>query len=113
VVYNDAHSPARVRSDLAHEAAHLIAEHELNSGWMTDDTCTGGGAPQEKEAIELAGVLLVPRGSAKVLAIRGGSPLVLASLYGVSVEMATSRMRVSGGAIIAERSRKRRASLPS
>jgi hypothetical protein len=112
VVYNNAHSPARVRSDLAHEAAHLIAEHELSSGWMTDDSCSGGGAPQEKEAIELAGALLVPDEAARVHAIRGGSPLALADVYRVSLEMATWRMRVSGGAIIAERSRKRRTSLP-
>ena len=56
----------RVRSNLAHEIAHLVAQHSLNTGWMTDDKCLGSGASQEKEAAELAGALLVPRREGQV-----------------------------------------------
>lgn len=108
VVYNSAHSTARVRSNLAHEVAHLVAEHELSSSWMDGDGCAGGGKVQEEEAAELAGALLVPPPVAKAYAIRGWAASSLANRYEVSVEMAIWRMRVSGGAKIAERARLRR-----
>ena len=110
VVYNTAHADVRVRSNLAHEIAHLVAEHSLNSGWMTDDKCAGSGASQEKEAAELAGALLVPKEKAKLHAIRGGDPAALALAYNVSFEMAQWRMRASGGAVIAQRSKSKWAS---
>jgi Zn-dependent peptidase ImmA (M78 family) len=108
VVFNSAHASVRVRSNLAHEVAHLVAEHELNSNWVSDDGCTSGGKAQETEAAELAGALLIPAAVAKLAAIRGRPPFALAADYEVSVEMATWRMRVSGGEIIARRSRMRR-----
>lgn len=108
VVYNNAHTNVRVRSNLAHEVAHLVAEHTLNSSWMEDDGCAGGGKAQESEAAELAGALLIPADVARVHAIRGQTAVSLATSYEVSVEMATWRMRVSGGARIAQRARVRR-----
>ncbi|MBX3091630.1 MAG: ImmA/IrrE family metallo-endopeptidase [Cryobacterium sp.] len=109
VVYNNAHAEVRVRSDLAHEVAHLVAEHVLNASWRNDHNCSGASKLQETEATELAGALLVPVSAARMHAVRGGSPDALALKYAVSLEMATWRMRVSGGEIIAQRSRARRA----
>jgi len=42
--------------------------------WRDDDRCSGASKPQEKEAAELAGALLVPLEAAKAHAIRGGQP---------------------------------------
>ena len=112
VVYNSAHSDVRVRSDLAHEIAHLVAEHELNAAWMDDARCSGASKPQEKEASELAGALLVPMEAAKAHAIKRRGASSLALQYGVSVEMASWRMRVSGGEIIAQRVARRWATRP-
>jgi Zn-dependent peptidase ImmA (M78 family) len=112
VVYNPAHSPERTRSNLAHEVAHFVAEHTMSDSWFNDEgSCGVGGASQEAEAAELAGALLVPTHRAKQHAIRGGSPRVLASQYSVSLQMAEWRMRMSGGYLIARRSRSKRAFL--
>lgn len=109
VVYNSAHADVRVRSDLAHEIAHLVAEHKLNAAWMEDARCSGASKPQEKEAGELAGALLVPLETAKAHAIKRRPASSLANQFGVSLEMASWRMQVSGGEIIARRAAKRRA----
>lgn len=108
VVYNSAHSVVRVRSNLAHEVAHLVAEHVLTSSWIDGDGCAGVGRSQETEAAELAGALLVPANAAKVHAMRGSPASSLAARFEVSIEMATWRMRASGGAKIAERAQMRR-----
>lgn len=110
VIYNPSHSPERLRSDLAHEVAHFGAEHSLSSGWVSENGCGATNKEQEREAAELSGLLLIPQAEAMVWAIRSRSPYALAARYKVSVEMATWRMRMSGGAKIAERSRRKRAS---
>lgn len=110
VVFNPAHSLTRVRSNLAHEAAHFVAEHEMSPGWMDGKSgCGGTGRGQENDAAELSGALLIPVKSARQHAMRGVDPGWVAARYRVSLEMAVWRMRVSGGAIIAQRARKRRA----
>lgn len=106
VVYNQAHSTVRVRSNLAHEAAHLVAEHQLTPAWLDrQGKCSGTTRAQETEAAELAGALLVPADRARALAIRGTDPSNVAVQYGVSVDMARWRLDVSGGAVIARRFR--------
>lgn len=106
VVYNPAHAPVRVRSNLAHEVAHLVAEHSLSPSWVDPHgKCSGTSRAQEAEAAELAGALLVPANRARALAIRGVDPVVVATQYGVSLDMARWRLDVSGGAVIARRHR--------
>lgn len=98
VIYNHAHSAPRIRSDLAHEVAHLVAEHRLDVAWMEPGGKKCGASPtHEKEAAELGGALLVPAAEAKTHAFYGRSPEALAAKFGVSLEMATWRMSVSGG----------------
>lgn len=105
VVYNPAHSPERVRSDLAHEAAHFVAEHILTSAWIEGErSCGGTSRDHEAEAAELAGHLLIPAEVAKDWAIKGCDPSGLATRYGVSYTMAKWRMNESGGTVIRQRS---------
>lgn len=109
VVYNPVHSPVRVRSNLAHEAAHLIAEHDLTAAWMeSGGKCRASSKPDEAEAAELAGALLVPPNKARSFAMRGVDPGIVATKYGVSYEMARWRLDVSGGRQIARRARAKR-----
>ncbi|TQL01884.1 ImmA/IrrE family metallo-endopeptidase [Cellulomonas sp. SLBN-39] len=110
VIYNHSHAPVRVLSNLAHEVAHLIAEHELSAAWIdSDGRCKGSSIAQERDAAELAGALLVPMEQARYLAMRGADPGAVAAQYNVSLKMATWRLDASGGRRIAERARARRA----
>lgn len=109
VIYNSAHSPERTRSNLAHEVAHFEAEHLLSDAWMEEDgSCGGTSRSDEKEAAELAAAILVPAEMAKQHAIRSGAPGALAVRYGVSIQMAEWRMRVSGGHLIRDRAAAKR-----
>lgn len=109
IVYNSAHSAERIRSDLGHETAHLVLEHEMRASWISEPgRCAGSSRDQEKEAAELAGFLLIPLARAQAHTVRGGSPLALAARYNVSVEMARWRMDLSGGRQIAQRAARRR-----
>lgn len=109
VIYNHAHAAVRVRSDLAHEIAHLVAEHRIDAAWMEPGgkKC-GAPADQEKEAAELGGALLVPAETAKLHAIAGKPAWTLAEHFGVSVEMANWRMGASGGTVIRQRMMQKR-----
>lgn len=110
VIYNPERSPERTRSDLTHEIAHFEAEHEPSPAW-TDDSggCDGASRSQEREAAELAAAILIPVNQARAAATRGDSPEAVATRYQVSVEMATWRMNVSGGYLIAQRAAAKRA----
>lgn len=104
IIYNHAHSEARILSNLAHEIGHLVAEHRLDIAWMDASGKKCGASPaHEKEAAELGGALLVPASEAKTHAIYGRPTSALAARYRVSEEMASWRMGVSGGPKIRER----------
>lgn len=110
VIYNPERANERIRSDLSHEIAHFEAEHEPSPNW-TDEAggCGGASKAQEDEAAELAGAILVPAEQAKNAAVRGLDPAVMATRYQVSVEMASWRMRMSGGYNIARYAQQKRA----
>lgn len=113
IIYNHAHSEARILSDLAHEIGHLIAEHRLDVAWMDASGKKCGASPShEKEAAELGGALLVPAAEARTHAIYGRPALSLASRFKVSEEMASWRMKASGGPKIRERWLARQAGSP-
>lgn len=98
IIYNHAHSEARILSDLAHEIGHLVAEHRLDIAWMDTSGKKCGASPaHEKEAAELGGALLVPASAARTHAIYGRPTNTLAAQFNVSEEMASWRMQVSGG----------------
>lgn len=106
VVFNSLHTPTRVRSDIAHELAHLLLEHETRSleriGEFGFFTCN---AEQEEEANWLAGCLLLPREAAVRTVRRGWSAAKVADEYGISEQMARFRLHASGATVQVRRAR--------
>lgn len=88
IVHNDAHSPGRQASNLAHELSHALLLHPPTPrNW--DNTV-------EEEADWLAGALLVSQEAALSIA-RKGIPLgKAAALYGISRKMMQFRVNVTG-----------------
>ena len=95
VIHNDSHSPRRQVSNLAHELAHVLLVHP------TEIVCMGDLARRadslvEAEAAYLGGCILVPNEAAYRLAISGVDDRKAADKYGVSEDMITYRLRMSG-----------------
>ncbi len=97
VVYNPLSAKSRRRSDLAHELAHTLLNHELSRieklGAVTFLSCD---AIQEEEAAWLSGCLLLPRTLLLAEVRRGSSAKDIARKCGVSEEMARYRLNVTG-----------------
>ena len=97
VVYNPISPPTRKRSDLAHELAHILLNHDLSRieklGDVTFITCD---ATQEEEAAWLAGCLLLPRALLLAEVRRGLLAKDIARKCGVSEDMARYRLNVTG-----------------
>jgi len=110
IVINSSHSKARQGSDLMHELSHILIGHEP----ARMDVAEGGmlmlnsyNRDQEEEANWLAGCLLLPR-DALVLIRRQGIGLAEAiRKYGVSQQMLTWRLNVTGVDKQLERTRRR------
>lgn len=90
-------STARRDSDLAHEIAHVLLDHEVRKtvrlGGLTFFDCD---PEQEEEANWLAGCLLLPRTLLLREARRGLSAEEIASRHKVSIPMARFRLNASG-----------------
>ena len=97
VVYNPLSAETRRRSDLAHELAHILLDHELSRleklGDLTFFSCDPS---QEEEAAWLSGCLLLPRPLLLLETRRGASAAEIAKQYGVSESMANYRLNVTG-----------------
>ena len=97
VVYNPISAPTRQRSDLAHELAHILLDHDLSRieklGGITFITCD---ATQEEEAAWLSGCLLLPRDLLLREVRRGSSVSEIARKCGVSETLARYRVNVTG-----------------
>ena len=97
VVYNPLSSERRRRSDLAHELAHILLDHDLSRieklGGITFLTCD---ATQEEEAAWLSGCLLLPRALLLREVRRGLVASGIADKYGVSETLAKYRINVTG-----------------
>lgn len=97
IVFNPLNELGRINSDLAHELAHLLLEHQVREirqiAGQTFFTCDG---TQETEANWLAGCLLLPRPLLLREARRGTTPADLAERYDVSLAMARFRLNTSG-----------------
>jgi Zn-dependent peptidase ImmA (M78 family) len=95
IVYNDNNTPARQKSDVAHELAHIILKHKPLP-IFADGGCRAWDKVQEEEAAWLSGVLLVPSDIALAIA-RKGMPVKEAALfYGVSTKMMQYKLNMSG-----------------
>ena len=97
IIYNPVSSESRRRSDLAHEIAHILLNHELSRiERLGDITFFSCDANQEEEAGWLSGCLLLPRPLLLSAVHRGSSAREIAQNYGVSERMAQYRLNVTG-----------------
>ena len=103
-VYNPCSDPPRTNSDIAHELAHILLDHEIREihqlAGHTFFTCD---PEQEEEANWLAGCLLLPRPLLLGEARAGTDPDALAARYQVSTQMARFRLNTSGVLLQARR----------
>lgn len=110
IVFNPLMSAGRQASDIAHELAHIILDHELAEIQYLDGipfrTCHPG---QEEEATALGGTLLLPRKLLLQQARRGASIESVAKRFGVTRTMAQFRWNTTGveRQVARERSRSR------
>jgi len=99
IIYNPRKSPGRRASDITHELAHFILDHqpatiilsaELDLGMRTFD------AKQEDEASWLAWCLLLPREALVQAKLMRRSISDIAECYGVTEKLVTMRMDRTG-----------------
>ena len=97
VVFNPIRSRPRRRSDIAHELAHIILEHDLTEIQYLNDVPFRTCRPdQEQEATALGGTLLLPR-PALLQAARSGATIdQVAKKFGVTKQMAQFRWNSTG-----------------
>ena len=97
IVHNPLSYPTRRKSDVAHELAHALLEHELSQvqrlGDVTFLSCDPG---QEEEAAWLSGCLLLPRALLLAEVQQGADAKEIAQKHGVSEQMAQYRLDVTG-----------------
>jgi Zn-dependent peptidase ImmA (M78 family) len=105
-VYNPCNDNGRTNSDIAHEIAHILLNHEVRElqqiGGHTFFTCN---PEQEEEANWLAGCLLLPRALLLREAYAGSDPATVAQKHHVSLPMARFRLNASGVLLQARRAR--------
>jgi Zn-dependent peptidase ImmA (M78 family) len=95
IVVNDAHSRARVSSNLAHELGHVVLEHQ-DAPPLNDHGCREHHADVEAEADYFASVLLVPDRAVMRAARAGLSVAESAAQLGVSQPMMQWRWNDAG-----------------
>jgi Zn-dependent peptidase ImmA (M78 family) len=110
IVSNPLSEIGRINSDIAHEIAHVLLDHEIREiqqlAGHTFFTCN---PEQEEEANWLAGCLLLPRPLLLREAYTNSSPDVIAEKHQVSVAMARYRLNASGVLLQVQRARAGRA----
>jgi Zn-dependent peptidase ImmA (M78 family) len=95
IIYNDAHSPERTASNIAHEISHALLDHPPH--YAFDATgCRFIDRDLEEEAAFLAGALLVTEETALWVASSGIDVPAAAQRYGVSADMLTYRLNITG-----------------
>ncbi|MDN4592171.1 hypothetical protein DBA29_27200 [Xenophilus aerolatus] len=97
IVFNESHSPARHRSNMAHELAHALLMHHAER--------SGVGEAQEllheKEATWLGGVLMLTADQAHQIVTCNLPDTTATHLFCVSPEMLRYRLNVTGAAKLA------------
>lgn len=104
IVFNDAHSPGRRASDLAHELAHALLQHSPRPA-LDGSGCRYWDRELEEEANWLAGAILVSDEAAIAVMRNGMSTADAANKYGVSPKMMQFRLNVSGAQARVQRAR--------
>ena len=95
IIVNDDHSPARQNSDIAHEIGHTLLAHPLEVLSSMMD-CRDFDPNLESEADHLGGYLLVPNQAAWRIVHSGMGHELAQATYGVSRQMLTWRLNMSG-----------------
>ena len=97
VVFNPLSASTRRKSDIAHEIAHILLNHDLSRieklGGITFLSCD---PVQEEEAGWLSGSLLLPRDLLTVEVQDNCGEKEIAEKHGVSVQMARYRLNATG-----------------
>ncbi|MDE0268086.1 MAG: ImmA/IrrE family metallo-endopeptidase [Acidimicrobiaceae bacterium] len=97
IVYNPLRTRPRRRSDIAHELAHIILDHDLTEIQYLNDipfrTCQ---PDQEEEATAFGGTLLLPRPTLLIEARCGATIKQIAKKFGVTTQMAQFRWNTTG-----------------
>jgi hypothetical protein len=99
VIYNPTHSPARQNSDIAHELAHILLEHEPGKMVLSHDASMvmrGFDAKQEEEANCLGWSLLLPRSALAHATKARLNSKEIARKWVVSEQLVEYRTRVTG-----------------
>ena len=99
VIYNPSHSPARQRSDLTHELAHILLGHKPTQLFIAPQSgavLRAHDQNQEAEASWLAGCLLLPRSALLSIRSKAVDDKEACSLYGISRDLLRYRINVSG-----------------
>ena len=107
-IVNSAHAETRQRSNLSHELAHIILDHEPGRIDLSREghlLLSSYEREQEEEADWLSGTLLVPRAGLLIAYRSTRDPRSLANRFGVSVDMLNWRLRMTGVATQARRAR--------
>lgn len=107
VIENDAHEFVRRRSSLAHEMSHHLLEHAFPDTLLTEDHDRAFSPKVEKEALFLAGELLVPEKACVKLAFNGADNLAVGTRFEVSTQF--SQMRMKGPRVLAANALKKQA----
>lgn len=104
IVYNPRQPPGRSASNLSHELAHLILEHEAAPA-IGIGGCRHWDGLQEAEADWLGATMLVPRDGALEWMLQNGDLEEGARNFGVSVEL--FRWRVNHTGVVKQLARQR------
>ena len=94
ILYNDAHSPGRQASDIAHELSHALLQHPPEPA-LDHRGRRNWNQDLEDEATWLAGALLISDEAAMEIATTEMSADVAAVAYGVSTQMVQWRLNVT------------------
>lgn len=108
IVYNPLSDDGRTNSDIAHEIAHILLDHDVRElQQIAGHTFLTCNPEQEEEANWLAGCLLLPRALLLREAFAGTDPTTIAHKHHVSIPMARFRLNTSGVLLQAQRARAR------
>jgi hypothetical protein len=107
IIFNDANTPQRQNSDLAHELSHGLRLHEPRHAIVSG--CRDYAKVEEDEAAWLSGCLLVPRNAALAAAMSSVPIERAAAEYGVSNQMMSWRINATGARAQAASCRAQRA----
>lgn len=95
IVHNDAHSPGRQASNVAHELSHGLLLHDPTPA-LDDRGCRHWNQNIEDEAQFLGGALLITEDAALWIVRNGLSKAEAAEHFRVSEQMVTYRLNLTG-----------------